>query len=225
MYKFSKLPNTDYGIEGYDVPTRHFDHIRKAEEDKIYKLRSKGKKPKVGKIDKDAKRGGLTHEVEKQALTTPGPWTYDLKQEWLHGFKVDRTEFDVPPKESQKLKFKWKGVDKDDMEFAKRPKSKQQKLDMSVAAPHAGQEVQLHRPGHPAEHQERLPAARPRRALPRPQDREEAGAGRAPRDLPEEAAGLRAEDRLAVASAHAARPSATPSWSRTRRTPPYSRAP
>ncbi len=209
MYKFSKLPNTDYGIEGYEVPARHFDHIRKAEQDKIYKLRSKGKKPKVGKVDKDAKRGGLTQEVEKLALTTPGPWAYDLKQEWLHGFKVDRTDYDVPPKESQKLKFKWKGVAQDDQEFAKRPKSTRQKPDMSVAASHAAQEVQLHRPGHPAEHQERLPAAWPRSALPRPQNHQEARPRRTPRNLPAEEAGVRPEDRLAVASLHAAKPSAT----------------
>lgn len=144
MYKFSKLPNTDYGIEGYEVPAIHFDHIRKEQQDKIYKLRSKGKKPKAGKINKDAKRGGLTQEVEKLALTTPGPWAYDVKQEWLHGFKVDRTEYEVPPKESQQLKFKWKGVGKDDQEFASRPKSTRQKLDMSVDTRDAGKEIQLH---------------------------------------------------------------------------------
>jgi hypothetical protein len=209
MYKFSKLPNTDYGIEGYEVPSRHFDHIRKAEEDKIYKLRSRGKKPKVGKINKDAKRGGLTQEVEKLALTTPGPWTYDLKQEWLHGFKVDRTEYEVPPKESQKLKFKWKGVGQDDQEFAKRPKSTRQKLDMSVAPRDADQKVQLHRPHHPGELQERLPAARPRCALPRPKNRQEARARRAPRNFPAETAGVRAKNRLAVDTTHPGKPSAT----------------
>ena len=166
IYKFSKLPNTEFGIEGYETPVIHFDHIRKIEEDKLYKLRSKGKKPRAGKIDMNAKRGGLTHVVEKQALTTPGPWAYDIKQEWLHGNKIDVTKIEVPVKEKQEMEFKWKGVPKEDREFKPRPKSQRTKLDMSVNSRlKAGEEVLLHRLGNYGEHEEGLSTSRPRRSF------------------------------------------------------------
>lgn len=131
MYRYSKLPNTDFGLEGYEVPALHFDHIRKHQADENWKYNTFGKKKKGKPIEKDAKRGGLNKEVEIRARATPGPWAYDIKQEWIHGPRKKVPE-EVPTQDRQLLQFKWKGVPKDDQEIKKRPRTGRGKIDMSV---------------------------------------------------------------------------------------------
>ena len=166
MYRYSKLPNTDYGLEGYDTPVQHFDHALKKKNDELWKLNSQGKRKKGPPIDMKAKRGGLTDVIEARAKATPGPWVYDIKTEWIHGPKTKVLE-EVPPKEVQGLQFKWQGVPKDKREFRSRPKTARAKLDLSVdTLLMAGQKVFLHRLGHSAKYQERLSATRSRLPLP-----------------------------------------------------------
>jgi hypothetical protein len=131
MYKFSKLPNTDFGIEGYETPTLHFDHIRKIQADQNWKYNTGDKMRKLKPVNKNAKRDGFNKEIEAHAKNIPGPWTYDIKQEWIHGPKSE-TPVEVPSKPQQALEFKWKGVPKDKQEYAQRPKTTRKKLDMSV---------------------------------------------------------------------------------------------
>lgn len=131
MYKYSKLPNTDYGIEGYDVPNIHFDHLKKKEDDENWKYNTFGKRKKRRAPDSQAKREGMNKDIEIRAKNTPGPWTYDIKQEWIHGPRKKLAE-EVPGKERQQLKFKWKGVPSDEREFERPKKIHRKKLDMSV---------------------------------------------------------------------------------------------
>lgn len=131
MYKYSKLPNTDYGIEGYEVPTLHFDHQKKIEADINWKYNTFGKKRKTRPVERTAKTGGLNKEIEMRAKNTPGPWAYDIKQEWIHGDRKKVAE-EVPTKPQQALEFKWKGVPKDEQEFKPRPRTARTKLDLSV---------------------------------------------------------------------------------------------
>lgn len=131
MYKYSKLPNTDYGIEGYDCPTLHFDHIRKIQADENWQFNTYGKKRKTRPVNQNAKREGLNKEIEIRAKNTPGPWAYDLKQEWIHGTRKKGVD-EVPPKAQQALEFKWKGVPKDQQEFKPKPRTARSRLDMSV---------------------------------------------------------------------------------------------
>lgn len=131
MYKYSKLPNTDYGIEGYEVPNIHFDHIKKKEADENWTYNTFGKRKKRRPVESKAKREGMNKDIEIRARNTPGPWTYDIKQEWIHGPRQKQAE-EVPPKANQQMKFKWKGVPADDREYQKQPKIPRTKLDMSV---------------------------------------------------------------------------------------------
>jgi hypothetical protein len=100
MYDYSKLPNTEYGIEGYEVPVIHFDAAAKALDDKLFKIATnKMKKPKPRPIDMKAKRDGMD-QVEARARNTPGPWTYDLELDWIHGNSAaSKTVREAPPKE------------------------------------------------------------------------------------------------------------------------------
>lgn len=168
MYKYSKLPNTDYGIEGYEVPFIHFDHIKKKIADDELKLNLKAKRPKGKPLDmKSKKLGGMNKEIELRAAATPGPWTYDLKQEWIHGPTAKPVE-EVASKGRQVLEFTWKGVGKDAREYKSRPKTSIPKLDMSVEEKLIpGEEVLLHRPGGDEALQEGLSSTRARRSLPR----------------------------------------------------------
>lgn len=133
MYKYSKLPNTDYGIDGYEVPNIHFDYQKKKEADENWKYNTFGKSKKRTPTENTAKREGMNKDIEIRARNTPGPWAYDLKQEWIHGPRQKLAE-EVPDKEKQKLKFKWKGVPGDDREYQKRKKVAQKPLDLSVGA-------------------------------------------------------------------------------------------
>lgn len=133
MYQYSKLPNTDYGIEGYETPALHFDHIKKAREDNLFKIAiNKAKKPRQKPIDMTAQRNKMD-KVEAKAKITPGPWAYDLELQWIHGnTQASKTIREVPAAEKQKLAFKWKGVPKDDQEVEKPKRRRQKKIDMSV---------------------------------------------------------------------------------------------
>lgn len=144
MYKYSKLPNTDYGVEGYETPVQHFDYLQKAQADQDWKRNIRGLKRKGGSVNKGAKRGGLNAEVEQRAKATPGPWTYDLKVDWIRGPRRKIAE-EVPPKDKQAMKFKWKGVPKDDQEFKPRAKTARGKIDKNVETAHiSGQKVLIY---------------------------------------------------------------------------------
>jgi len=134
MYKYSKLPNTDYGIEGYEVPNIHFDHIRKRQGDEDFKLNVAGRKRRGKPLDMKVKKdGGMNRDIELRAKATPGPWNYDIKQEWIHGPTSKQID-EIPSKDRQVMKYKWKGVGKDDREIQSRPKTSIPKLDMSVTS-------------------------------------------------------------------------------------------
>lgn len=134
MYRYSKLPNTDYGIEGYETPVLHFDHLRKIQADKDWECNTFGKKRKGKPVDMTVKKhGGLNKEIELRAKNTPGPWAYEIKQEWIHGERKKLAE-EVATKPRQELKFRWKGIAKDDREFEKQKKIAPKPIDLSVGS-------------------------------------------------------------------------------------------
>lgn len=131
MYRLSQKHDQQWGIEGYEVPSKHLDHIRIAAAKMYYKYATNEvKRPKQKEVDAKAQRGGFTKEIEKTAVVNPEPWKYDLRQRWLTGFRGGHVKESVS-QNRQKMTFKWLGTPNEKQEIEKFERSRSAQPDMS----------------------------------------------------------------------------------------------
>lgn len=70
MYKIATREATSWGIEGYQVPRKYHDHIKKKKEDEINEMIKKGKKPGWPPLYKEpSKRGNFLDDEIKSKFT------------------------------------------------------------------------------------------------------------------------------------------------------------
>ena len=90
------------------------------------------KRPKQKKIPTDKKllpdkgKGGMNQEIQRRALVTPGPWSYDLKVKWMKGSGKEQVE--GVEKTKKQMFYKWKQTPPEQREFSQPKKTKQKKL-------------------------------------------------------------------------------------------------
>jgi hypothetical protein len=132
MWRMSQRSNQTWGIKGYEVPKIDFDHVKHAESTENF-LVACGKKKRTGMkpLDKTADRGGLFKMIEKRANSVPPPWNYEQSLKWVQNAK-DPAPDQVPPKNFQKMKFRWKNIPRDDQVYEAQPTRKPGPVDKNA---------------------------------------------------------------------------------------------
>lgn len=112
IWKMSQKNDQVWGIPGYQVPNKHFDHIKSIQNKENLAILAGEKKKQKSEINLTCQRPNIISEIEKKFKNTPEPWKYNLNQKWIHGFKSQENKQFVS-KSLQNLKFKWTGVPKE----------------------------------------------------------------------------------------------------------------
>ncbi|EGR31168.1 hypothetical protein IMG5_116390 [Ichthyophthirius multifiliis] len=87
MYKITTKSDNNWGIAGYQVPKRYFDHIKTIQDRIFEEMRVKGKFEKSMK--KVTKRGCYLDDEFKLHKITPGPQKYDVSYKWSNPAEIE----------------------------------------------------------------------------------------------------------------------------------------
>ncbi len=98
MYKITMKSDNNWGIGGYQVPKKYFDHIQILK-DRVYEeMRAKGKFEKS--MIKATKRGCYLDDEFKLHKFTPGPQKYEVSYKWSNPEEIEKGK--KKPKDTKK---------------------------------------------------------------------------------------------------------------------------
>ncbi|EGR33008.1 hypothetical protein IMG5_063790 [Ichthyophthirius multifiliis] len=101
MYNITTRQNTTWGIDGYEVPKRYFDHLKQVQDREYEKINKKGKYVKNNKYV--TKRGCYLDDTIKLFKTSPAPNKYEVSYKWVNQQDIEKGK--KKPKDTKRNTF------------------------------------------------------------------------------------------------------------------------
>ncbi|KAL4507088.1 hypothetical protein ABPG72_001881 [Tetrahymena utriculariae] len=101
MYNISTRQHAAWGLDGYEVPKKYFDHLKVVQDRNFEEISKSGKATKNNKIV--TKRGSYLEDEMKFRGQNPGPQKYDITQKWVSDADIEKGK--KLPKNTKKNTF------------------------------------------------------------------------------------------------------------------------